>query len=62
MGFPTVVDLPGEIDEDRNCILEDARNGHGLSAIDPDSPMMWATSKRIYTSACAWLYVFVMYV
>ena len=36
-------------------------SGHTLSPMDPDSPMAWPLWKKMYTSAVAFSFVFVLY-
>ena len=37
-------------------------SGHKMSLNDPENPMNWALSKKIYASAVGWAFSFVVYV
>ena len=51
----------GSDDEHRPCLpAQPGSQGHMLSSSDPDSPMQWPISKKVYTSVVASFFAFTM--
>lgn len=55
------MNAPNTMDEVKSCLPAPPDSpGHNLPPTDPDSPMAWAVSKKIYVSAVSSAFTFVM--